>query len=93
MKLLRFGNPGEEKPGIEKADGTRVDCSAFGEDWTEDFLDKDGLNRLNTWLVSNENNCLAIPEGTRLGPPIKRPSKIIWVKLFATCQRKRYGSP
>ena len=30
MKLIRFGDPGREKPGLQLEDGTRVDASAFG---------------------------------------------------------------
>ena len=28
MKLIRFGNPGEEKPGLQLEDGRRIDASA-----------------------------------------------------------------
>ncbi|QDH80065.1 fumarylacetoacetate hydrolase family protein [Echinicola soli] len=91
MKLLRFGNPGEEKPGIEKANGTRIDCSAFGEDWTEDFLDKDGLKRLAIWLESNEASCPKVGSDVRLGPPIKRPSKIICIGLNYSLHAKESG--
>ena len=35
MKLIRFGAPGAEKPGLLAPDGARVDASAFGEDWNE----------------------------------------------------------
>ncbi len=91
MKLLRFGNPGEEKPGIEKADGTRIDCSAFGEDWTEEFLDKDGLNRLASWLEKNGTTCPVVSKETRLGPPIKRPSKIICIGLNYSLHAKESG--
>ena len=31
MKLIRVGQPGKEKPGVLREDGTRVDVSAFGE--------------------------------------------------------------
>lgn len=91
MKLLRFGNAGQEKPGIEKADGTRIDCSAFGQDWTEEFLENDGLNKLATWLESNEADCPVVSNETRLGPPIKRPSKIICIGLNYSLHAKESG--
>ena len=53
MKLIRFGNPGEEKPGLELADGKWIDASAFGEDYTAEFFDNDGLARLQTWADAN----------------------------------------
>ena len=30
MKLIRFGEPGREKPGAQLEDGTRIDASAIG---------------------------------------------------------------
>jgi hypothetical protein len=38
MKLIRFGINGQEKPGLELADGSRIDVSAFGEDYNELFF-------------------------------------------------------
>lgn len=28
MKLIRFGTPGAEQPGVQLADGSRIDVSA-----------------------------------------------------------------
>ena len=49
MKLIRFGPAGQERPGLELRDGTRVDASGFGEDWGERFLETEGLARLARW--------------------------------------------
>ena len=38
MKLIRFGDPGQEKPGVILQDGTRIDASGAGPDYGEDFL-------------------------------------------------------
>ena len=45
MKLIRFGNPGEEKPGLQLEDGRRIDASAFGSDYDEKFFGGDGRAR------------------------------------------------
>ena len=37
MKLIRFGTIGNEKPGIQLENGTRLDVSSFGEDYDEAF--------------------------------------------------------
>lgn len=37
MKLFRFGAFEQEKPGVELADGSKLDVSAFGEDYNEKF--------------------------------------------------------
>lgn len=81
MKLIRFGEPGKEKPGIITENGKRLDVSQFGEDFSENFLANNGLERLEKWLSQNQNNLTEVDAGTRLGPPITRPSKIICIGL------------
>ncbi len=81
MKLIRFGKPGEEKPGIQNANGTRINCSAFGEDYSEEFFSTGGMTRLEAWIADKGNDCPIVPEDVRLGPPICRPSKIICIGL------------
>lgn len=81
MKLIRHGKPTLEKPGIQIPNGTRLDISAFGEDFDEKFFGSDGLNRLSTWLQTNQSSCPIVSPTTRLGAPIGRPSKIICVGL------------
>jgi 2-keto-4-pentenoate hydratase/2-oxohepta-3-ene-1,7-dioic acid hydratase in catechol pathway len=81
MKLIRFGEPGHELPGIETTSGKRLDCSSFGEDWNEAFLGSQGLDRLSQWLKTQESSLPEIPSGSRLGSPIARPSKILCIGL------------
>ena len=81
MKLIRFGKAGEENPGLLLNDGTRIDVSAFGEDYSEKFFATDGLTRLAKWLTGNEAKCPRITNETRLGPPVTRPSKIVCIGL------------
>src|SRR5512139_769572 len=81
MKLIRFGQPDNEKPGIELQDGSRIDTSAFGEDYTGQFLASGGVNRLATWLKSNQASCPVIKSSERLGPPVAGTSKIVCIGL------------
>lgn len=81
MKLIRFGTKGNERPGVQLADGTRLDVSNFGQDYDEAFFGDDGLGRLAAWLDSNAESCPVIPEDTRLGAPLCRPSKIVCIGL------------
>lgn len=81
MKLIRFGKPGQEKPGIELPDGKRLDASAFGQDYTEDFFSNNGLAKLSKWLTDNQASCPEVSNEVRLGPPVNRPSKIVCVGL------------
>ncbi|HEU4555047.1 MAG TPA: fumarylacetoacetate hydrolase family protein [Chitinophaga sp.] len=80
MKLIRFGLPGEEKPGLVTAEGS-FDVSAFGEDFGEQFLATNGLERLAQWWAANGKTAPRIPDNVRLGSPIQRPSKIICIGL------------
>ena len=91
MKLIRFGSANKEKPGIELSDGTRIDVSAFGEDYNEFFFGSSGTKRLAKWLLANESNCPIIGKEIRLGPPINRPSKIICVGLNYAKHAKESG--
>ncbi len=91
MKLFRFGEIGKEKPGIETPDGKKLDCSAFGEDWNEDFLDTNGLERLAQWISDKTDTLPEIEKNSRIGSPIKRPSKIICVGLNYSLHAKESG--
>jgi len=81
VKLIRFGTPGEERPGLQLADGARIDASAFGEDYDERFFDSGGLDRLRDWAAREAARAPRVPQGARLGPPIGRPSKIVCIGL------------
>lgn len=81
MKLIRFGADGMEKPGVQFANGTKIDVSSFGSDYNEDFFGNGGLEKLNEWLIDNESNCPIIEDDVRLGVPLTRPSKIVCVGL------------
>jgi 2,4-didehydro-3-deoxy-L-rhamnonate hydrolase len=81
MKLIRFGDPGKEKPGLLLADGTRVNASGFGSDYNESFFEKDGLAALRKWFDASGSAAPRVESSARLGPPIDRPSKIVCIGL------------
>lgn len=81
MKLIRFGAPGQEKPGIVDAAGKRRDLSAHFKDWTRDFWREDGLARLQTVLQEHDSSLPEIPENERWGAGISRPGKIVCIGL------------
>ena len=80
MKLIRWGNPGQEKTGVIIND-VKYDTSSFGEDYNEHFFGNDGLKRLDNFLRMNEGKLHPIPEGERLAAPFARPSKILCIGL------------
>ena len=81
MKLIRFGEAGKEKPGVQMSDEKRLDVSLFGEDYTEDFFRNDGISRLQQWLQQHQNECAEVSASVRLGSPVAKPSKIICIGL------------
>ena len=81
MKLIRFGAAGLEKPGLELEDGARLDVSRLIADYDEDFFGGDGQGVLREWLAKNRGEAPRVPKHVRLGPPVKRPSKIVCIGL------------
>jgi 2-keto-4-pentenoate hydratase/2-oxohepta-3-ene-1,7-dioic acid hydratase in catechol pathway len=81
MKLIRFGPPGREKPGLQLEDGTRLDASSAVADYDEAFLGGDAHARLSEWVAKNGASAPRVPKEARLGAPITRPSKIVCIGL------------
>lgn len=79
MKLIRFGNPEKEKPGVLLEDGRKCDVSSFGEDYDQDFFGTDGISRLEEWLRNRVRELPLIDDPVRLGPPVHRPGKIVCI--------------
>ena len=81
MKLIRFGEPGKEKPGALLSDGSRIDASGLGSDYNEAFFGDSGLLELDSWLQKNASSAPRVASSVRLGPPVCRPSKIVCIGL------------
>src|SRR6059058_1707153 len=79
MKLIRFGEPNRERPGLLLPDGRRIDASGCGSDYDEAFFGSGGLERLAHWLERERAAAPVVPDGVRLGPPLCRPSKLVCV--------------
>jgi 2,4-didehydro-3-deoxy-L-rhamnonate hydrolase len=80
MKLIRFGDLNQEKPGVI-LNGEYFDASAFGEDYNEQFFESGGLERLSEFLKKNKESFSKLEENVRIGSPVARPSKIICIGL------------
>jgi 2,4-didehydro-3-deoxy-L-rhamnonate hydrolase len=79
MKLIRFGEPGNEKPGIISGD-KRWDVSAIVTDYNEAFFENNGMDKLKN-VLQDTSLFPEIDANIRLGPPVARPSKIICIGL------------
>lgn len=91
MKLVRYGEPGAEKPGVLEGENL-LDVSAFGEDFGEEFFEKDGLSRLSAWLKEKAGALPVVSQPVRFGVPFKRPSKIICIGLNYSDHAKETGA-
>lgn len=80
MKLIRWGEAGQEKTGVI-INEIKYDTSAFGGDYNEVFFESNGLERLAEFVKANEGKLIEVPAGSRLGAPIARPSKILCIGL------------
>jgi len=90
MKLIRFGQVGDEKPGVILEDNKRIDVSAFGEDYDEKFFETKGVERLSEWL-KGQDSLPKVPDNERLGAAVCRPSKIICIGLNYAKHAKESG--
>jgi len=93
MKLIRFGEPGLEKPGLLLPSGARLNVTGFVRDFDEDFFGADGIARLATWIAKKDGAVPRVPPRVRLGPPIARPSKIICIGLNYRDHAAETGNP
>lgn len=82
MKLLRFGAPGTEKPGILDAEGRVRDLSAHVADIAGDTLLPEGMAELRALDISTLPVVAGTPqEDLRLGPCVGRTGKFICIGL------------
>ncbi|MCS6771452.1 MAG: fumarylacetoacetate hydrolase family protein [Kiritimatiellae bacterium] len=99
MKLVRFGPPGEERPGIwveDRGEPEIVDVRGMAfdiSDYDAHFFSCWGLDRLRGLLAEKQQK--RIPAvGVRLGPPIARPANLICVgKNYADHALEFDGTP
>ncbi|KVU52278.1 fumarylacetoacetate hydrolase family protein [Burkholderia cepacia] len=78
MKLVRFGTPGSERPGVVDRNGRIRDLSGRVDDIAGDNLSEANLRRV---AMLDEQTLPLIPEGTRLGPCVGRVGKMVCVGL------------
>jgi len=90
MKLVRFGPPGEEKPGLVDGDGRVRDLSGVAPDISGPVLSKRMLDELRRTDVSG---LPLAPEGARLGPCVGDVGNFIAVGLNFADHAAETGAP
>ena len=80
MKLIRFGSPGAEKPGVLLGE-VRLDCSAHFSDYDRDFLGSGGVDELRALVEKSASDLPAVDEAERWAAPVARPGKVLGIGL------------
>ncbi len=80
MKLIRFGNKGDEKPGFIDNNNLRRDISTLFKDWDKSFFENNGLNIAERY-IKNSSKFPIVPDNIRWASCIARPGKVICAGL------------
>lgn len=93
MKLMRFGEPGRERPGVLR-DDVILDVTGKVADYDPRFFAEGGLEHLRR-VVDDEAARLprVDPDSVRVGPPIGRPGKIVCIGLNYADHAEEAGFP
>jgi 2-keto-4-pentenoate hydratase/2-oxohepta-3-ene-1,7-dioic acid hydratase in catechol pathway len=89
MKLVRFGAPGAEKPGLVDASGTMRDLSGHVRDITPDVLAPASLAKLR---AIDPASLPAVPKGVRIGAPVAGTRNFFAVGLNYVDHAKETGA-
>ncbi len=101
MKLVRFGPPGRERPGLwlDSAPGMRgpalLDVNAMAFDITDydaHFFAHGGLSRLPA-LLSDPQPKYVAAAGVRLGSPVARPANVLCLGKNYAEHAREFGGP
>ncbi len=90
MKLLRYGEPGAEKPGLLDAQGTIRDLSGVVSDICGDTIGPAGLAKLS---ALNPASLPAVAGNPRLGPCVARPLNFLCIGLNYEDHARETNSP
>ncbi|WP_329741418.1 fumarylacetoacetate hydrolase family protein [Dyella sp. A6] len=78
MKLVRYGQPGQEKPGMCDANGQLRDLSSIVQDFSGEALSRQSLDRL---ARLDPATLPPVSGNPRLGPPVAHVGKMICVGM------------
>jgi 2-keto-4-pentenoate hydratase/2-oxohepta-3-ene-1,7-dioic acid hydratase in catechol pathway len=90
MKLVRHGQPGQERPGIVDATGQIRDLSGMCDDFGPAFFAGGGIARLSGIDVRSLPPVLV---GTRLGPCVAQPGNFIAIGLNYVQHARETNAP
>lgn len=71
MRLVRYGDIGEERPGVLLSNGDLMDVHCFVRDYDREFFESGGVDSLKQWFVSGATGSFKIGGAPRLAPPVE----------------------
>ena len=80
MRLMRVGPVGGEQPVVQLETGESFDLTPVTADIDGSFLGRGGIRSVSEALAANRLPSIDIT-GLRIGPPLRRPGKIVCVGL------------
>jgi len=80
MKLIRFGEPGNEKPGVLDDNGRRKDVSHLFKDWDRITFQENGFSEIIK-AIKDINTLPGVDENVRWASCVARPGKVICIGL------------
>lgn len=92
MKLIRFGEPGFEKPGIIDDRNVRRDLSDAFSDWDRSFFNNNGIEKVRKYLKEH-TDLPEVPEDARWGACVARPGKVLCIGLNYSDHAAESGMP
>jgi 2,4-didehydro-3-deoxy-L-rhamnonate hydrolase len=90
MKLVRYGAPGREKPGILDGKGRIRDLSGVVSDISGEILGPRGLSKIRK---ANLEKLPLVRSGVRLGPPVGRVGNYVAIGLNYADHAAETGAP
>lgn len=90
MKLLRHGEPGQEKPGLLDNEGNLRDLSAHVTDINGEVLTQGGLDKLRQ---IDTRRLPRVATGTRYGPCVGNVGKFLCIGLNYSDHARESGMP
>ena len=93
MKLIRFGNCRDERPGVLDENDRRRDLSSHFADWNWEFFNSNGMYKLEKILQPGSENFPLVADGVRWASPIARPGKVVCIGLNYSDHAEESGMP
>ncbi|WP_018968674.1 hypothetical protein [Rubritalea marina] len=79
MRMVRFGELGDERPGVLLASGELIDAGARFEDFDPEFFADGGVSQLREWVRNGCRGGVEVCDQVRMAPPLQMSSSRVHV--------------